>query len=76
MASQIQALNSNTTSPSLSPAQHVYQTTLQKTLLAELEFLMNVVHGRIQDRKTIQLKIKELLVQGICCQCWWTISFG
>ncbi len=34
---------------SLSAKQALYRDTLQKTLLAELEFLMHVVQGRIPD---------------------------
>ena len=51
--------------PSLSDNQRIYQATLQKTLLAELEFLVDVVQGRVPDRKTIQTIVKEKLVQGL-----------
>lgn len=49
----------------LSPAQKLYHSTLQKALIAELEFLMDIVQGRITDRKTIANQIKEKLVQGL-----------
>ncbi len=73
MAAQLQPKNatasqsaSAASSPSLtlSPAQQLYQKAFEKTLLAELEFLLDVVQGRVVDRKTMQEQIKEKVAQA------------